>query len=263
MKRSLSLLVLGMVAYGLFLVTYLPMSLALKWSGVMPEEVRAYGVRGTILDGEFDALLWQNWRLDRIRWRFAPLQLFRGRIAYSLRFTNPDGSGEAITGIGIGGTVHMNDLMLRLPLKYLSRQWSLPTRFGGLIEVDLTEFSIEDGAITAADGALIWSDAHLRASPPVALGTFNAHIEPLEKDGELSFEGPISDNGGAINASGAMQLSTNGNWQIRGKLALRDSSNTSVAHLLNSLGSTGADGTAGFELKGKLPLPQPDLVPEE
>jgi len=254
MRRSLSLLLLGAISYALFLFAYMPMSAALKWSGKLPQDVVPYGLRGSILHGEADALLWQNWRADDVRWRFAPWQLLHGHVAYTLHFSIPDGGGSATIGVGLGGATELTDMQLRLPLKYLSRQWSLPTRFDGSIEVDLAEFAIEGGHITAANGDLIWSNARLRADPPVPLGDFQGHIEPLEDADQLSFQGPISDSGGPLSASGALQLQPDGSWQIRGKLSLRDPSSTAIAHLLDSLGRAGADGKVAFNLKDRLPL---------
>jgi len=254
MKQSISLLLIGTVAYGLFLIATLPMSLALKWLPDLPAQIAPYEVHGSILDGGATALLWRNWRLDRLQWQFAPLQLLRGRLAYTLQFSIPEGAGSATFGVGIGGGAQLRQLDLKLPLKYLSQQWSLPTRFGGDIQVNLAELAIEDHQITDARGTLTWSQAHLRADPPVPLGDFEAQLEAQEQDGTRRYQGPISDDGGPLNASGSLQLNSDGHWRMHGKLALRDPSRKAIAHLLSSLGRPGADGKVPFDLKGQLPL---------
>jgi len=260
MRQAIFLSLLGIVSYALFLLLTVPMSLALNWSGKLPDDVSTYGVEGSILDGNADALIWQDWRFDRLQWQFAPLQLLSGRLGYQLSFTNPDGSGSANAGIGLGDSIHLDQLALRLPLSWLSRQWSLSSRFGGDLEAELAKFSIEDGRITVANGTLLWAGAHLRGDPPTALGSFRAELQPDEQDDGTHYRGPISDNGGPLSASGLFELNANGQWQIRGKLALRDTGqaggNQVLTRLFNSLGTAGADGKVDFTLQGQLPLPQ-------
>jgi hypothetical protein len=267
MKQPVLLSLLGITAYVLFLLLTLPMSLALNWSGKLPEEVTTYGVEGSILDGSADALIWQSWRFDRLHWQFAQLQLLSGRLGYQLRFTNPDGNGSATVGMGLGNSVHFDQLALRLPLPWLAGQWSLSPRFGGEVEAELAEFSIEDGRITAANGALLWSAAHLRGEPPTALGSFRAELQPVAQHDGTVYRGPISDNGGPLGASGQFELTTDGLWQIRSKLALRDggkvSTNPALVRLFSSMGAAGADGKVDFKLQGQLPLPQPQTSADQ
>ena len=265
LRQPLFLAALGVASYAFFLFITLPMSLALDWSDKLPAEVSTYGIEGSIFDGSADTLVWQNWRLDRLQWQFSPLQLLSGRFGYQLRFTNPDGSGSGSTnaGVGLGGSTHLDQLALRLPLSWLSRQWSASTRFAGDLDITLAELTLEDGLITAAEGTLLWADARLRGSPPTPLGNFRALLLPVEQDGVSHYRGPISDNGGPLSASGEFELSTDGQWQIHGKLALREGSNSggnrALAQLLASLGTAGADGKVDFSLRGQLPLPQGDV----
>lgn len=261
MRQSILLTLLGLAGYAFFLLITLPMSLALDWSGKLPADVTTYGIEGSVMDGRADALIWQNWRFERLQWQFAPLEMLSGRLGYHLSFTNPDGSGSANAGIGLGNSIHLDQLALRLPLSQLSQQWPSSNRFGGDLEADLSEFSIEDGRIDAASGSLLWSAAHLRSDPPTALGSFRAELQAVGQDGEVLFRGPVSDTGGALSASGQLELNTEGLWQIHSKLALRTSAsprgNTALAALFNSLGRVGADGKLDFALQGQLPLPEP------
>lgn len=261
MRQAILLTLLGIVSYAFSLLITLPMSLALDWSGTLPAEVTTYGVEGSIIDGSADTLIWQNWRFDQLQWRFDLQQLLSARIGYHLRFTNPDGSGAANAGIGLGSSIHLDQLTLRLPLSWLSRQWSFSTRFGGELAAELSEFAIEDGRISAASGTLLWSGAQLRGDPPTALGSFRAELQAVEQDDGSHYRGPISDNGGPLSASGQFDLSPDGQWQIGGKLALRDAGKPdgkpALAQLFNSLGSVGADGKVDVKLQGQLPLPAP------
>ena len=251
MKRILALLMVGLIGYTLFLLLYLPMPLALQWFVKPPPELGLYWVRGNLMRGQADALIFDSWRLDQIRWNFSPAQLLGGHLAYQLRFTNPDGRGQAIVGRGLFGDTQLQDLDLMLEVAYLSRRWSLSSRFGGQLRLLLQGATVEDGRITAAQGSLSWTGAHLRGDPPVPLGDFQAVIEPGDKEGD-GFSGPISSQGGPLSVSGSLQLTPDGRWSLRGKLASRDRANTALARMLDSLGKAGADGKVAFKLSGTL-----------
>ena len=259
MRQPVFLILLGLASYAFFLLITLPMSLALNWTGKLPEAITTYGIEGSILDGRADALIWQDWRFDRLQWQFNPLQLLSGRIGYQLSFTNPDGNGSANVGIGLGDSMQLDQLALRLPLTGLPRQWSLSARFGGELQAELSEFSIQDGRISAANGTLIWASAHLRGNPPTALGSFRAELTPTGQDDGIHYQGPISDNGGPLSAVGQFDLNADGSWQMHGKLALRNTgkpnANKNLAQLFNSLGRAGTDGKVDFNIQGQLPLP--------
>ena len=259
MKRILTLILVGIIGYAFFLLWYLPAPLALQWYGALPGGLQAYGVRGTLFDGQADALIGPDLRLDRFSWRLAPGELLTGRLGYHLSFTNPDSSGSATVSRGLSGAITLSPLELHTALKALSDRWAFAKRFGGELSLQMPSLTLDNGRIVDARGGIAWSGAHLRGDSPVALGGFQARLDGSEQgDG---FTGPIGDNGGPLSVTGRLQLTPDGHWTLKGKLSARDPANTDLARLLASLGRAGSDGKIAFEWNGQLPpallLPAP------
>jgi hypothetical protein len=253
MKRLLVLLLIGIVAYAFFLLLYLPALVALNWYGPLPGNLQFYGVRGTVIHGQADALIWPGGRLDQFDWRLAPGELLAGRLGYQLNFSNPDhSSGHAIISRGLSGDTVLSPLKLQTDLKTLSHRWTFAKRFGGELSLQLQSLTLDAGRIIDVHGGIAWSGAHLRGSDPVPLGGFQARFEAAGEAND-GFEGPIGDNGGPLSVTGRLQLRANGHWTLKGKLALRDPANTALAPLLSSLGRAGSDGKITFEWSGQLP----------
>lgn len=257
MRRALALLLLGLVGYGLFLLAYMPMPLALQWFAKPSPDLGLFGVRGNLTGGQADAVIADQWRFDRLRWSFSPARLLHGQLAYRLRFDGPDGRGAGLVGRALLGGGRLNDLDLVLEVPYLNRHWSLPPRFGGELQLRLQRAAIDDGRITAADGDLRWRGAHLLTEPPLPLGSFDATIAPDPDDGG-GFGGPLRGSDGPLAVQGRFDLLPDGRWTLSGKLALRDRRNPALARLFGSLGRPGADGKVGFEFGADL---QPLLTP--
>jgi len=262
MKRLLALILVGIVAYAFFLLLYLPALVALNWYGPLPGNLQFYGVRGTVIHGQADALIWPGGRLDQFDWRLAPGELLAGRLGYQLNFSNPDhSSGHAIISRGLSGDTVLSPLKLQTDLKTLSHRWTFAERFGGELSLQMQSLTIDNGRITDARGEIVWSGAHQRGSNPVPLGSFQAHLEATGDADDTGFEGPISDNGGPLSAIGRLQLSADGHWTLKVKLASHDPADSVLTPLLSSLGRAGSDGKVPFEWSDQLPpallLPRP------
>lgn len=268
MKRILILALIGIVAYAFFLLWYLPAPLALQWYGPLPNGMQLYGVRGTPIHGQADALIGPKSRLDHIDWQLAPGELFTGRLGYHLSFNNPNSSGHGIISRGLSGSISAAPLELRTDLKALSHRWDFAERFGGQLALQIRSLTIDDGRIIDAQGEVAWSGAYLRGDSPDPIGGFQARIEAGintgNEQGNDGFGGPIGDNGGPLSVTGRLQLNPDGSWTLKGKLSLRDPTNTAAASLLASLGRPGSDGKTPFEWTGQLPpaLLLPGPAPE-
>ena len=260
MKRLLTLVLIGIVGYAFFLLLYLPAIMALNWYGPLPGGLQAYGVRGTLFDGQADALIGPDLRLDQYTWRIAPGELLAGRLGYHLSFTNLNNSGNGIVSRGLNGTAHFSPLELQADLKALSRHWAFAKRFGGKLSLQLQSLTLDKGHIVDARGGIAWSGAHLRGDRPIPLGGFQARLDGSSEQDD-GFTGPIGDNGGPLSVTGRLQLKPDGHWTLKGKLALRNPANTDLGPLPASLGRPGSDGKIAFEWSGQLPpallLPSP------
>jgi len=254
MKRLLALVLIGIVAYAFFLLIYLPAPVVLNWYGPLPGGMQLYGVRGTLISGQADALIGRNGRLDQFGWQLAPTELLIGRLGYQLKFNNPDdSSGHGIISRGLSGDTVLGPLELRTNLKALSGRWPFAKRAGGELSLQLQSLTIDHGRITDARGGIAWSGAHLRSDDSVPIGGFQARFEATGDAADDGFEGPIGDNGGPLSVTGRLRLNADGHWTLKGKLALRDPVDTALTPLLNSLGHAGSDGRIAFEWSGQLP----------
>jgi len=104
-RSSWSLVALGIVALLVFVVVTLPASLLggrLERIGVT-----AMAFTGSIWSGTAVGLAWRGAVLGDLRWRVAPLELFRGRLGAHVTLTRPDGRIESNVAATLAGNLHL------------------------------------------------------------------------------------------------------------------------------------------------------------
>src|SRR5512137_2352946 len=87
-SSSWSLIALGIVALLVFALATLPASLLA--GRLQRNGVTAASFAGSIWSGAATGLAWRGAVLGDLRWRVAPLELFRGRIGAHVTLSRPD-----------------------------------------------------------------------------------------------------------------------------------------------------------------------------
>lgn len=259
MKRVLTLLLPGLVAFGVSLLATLPAAQFYAWFGDRFEAVQAYGLRGKLVAGSADRLTWKGVTINGLRWSLHPSSLLRGRLALRVEFRDPrsEARGKALVGITPGGALHLSRTRLHLPMAALLQLWpEAPLALGGMLRLDLKQLVLDAGHIRAARGRLDWRQARLTGASPVPFGDLGLALAP---DGDR-YKGLLTDQGGPLRVAGLLTLEADGAYRFHADLAVADPAQRRLATALRLIGPAGADGKVRIDFDGRLPLPGRDPV---
>lgn len=211
--RFTVLVLLGLVAYLGFLVASLPAAQAWRWAGDrLP--VQAYGLSGTVWDGQAAVVLQEGRRLEAVQWQLVPTRLLLGRLAANIQARLPDGRLRSEVTAAPGGRLTARQLRLDMPAPALL-QWlgltRLPVQVDGRLDALLRELSLEGQRLLSADGLLSWHGAVVRfGNAPLPLGDVALRLEPATG----GINGTLSNQGAPIDLGGALRLTPDGRFVL-------------------------------------------------
>lgn len=246
-KQLIAYLLLGLLAYALFLVWTFPADRAAALLRQQQPQLQLAGVTGTVWSGRAATVQYQGQRLARFRWQFQPLALFTGRLGFTIAFDGEGRSGSADIGLRPDGSVVVTDIDARLPLAELAPLLGMPVTLNGMAEIKLDELAFAAGAIQRAEGDIHWRQ--IAISEPVAqkFGDFSARFTTEEGGVKAQFR----DQGGPLQLEGTLRL-TGGNYQFNARAVVRDPQQALLRQALQSAGRLEADGRVTLEYSGRL-----------
>lgn len=211
--RLTILVLLGLVAYLGFLVASLPAAQAWRWAGDQVP-AQAYGLSGTVWEGQAAVVLQDGRRLDAVQWKLAPAKLLLGRLAANVQARLPDGRLRSEVTVAPGGRLTARQLRLDMPAPALL-QWlgltRLPVQVDGRLDALLRELSLEGQRLLSADGLLSWHGAVIRfGNAPLPLGEVALRLEPATG----GINGTLSNQGAPIDLGGTLRLTPDGRFVL-------------------------------------------------
>lgn len=242
------LLIVGLIAYLVFLPATLPAVHFLGWSGLADRGMFLSGVGGTAWAGHADTLRYHRLALDKVRWRFRPLGLFAGRVEFGVKFFAADSRGIMEVGRSLFGDLLLRDT--RAEVSALALNPLLPpgtVQLGGTFQVDLKRAVYREGPV-GAEGKVVWKDAAIVDPVAVSLGSLELQLQ--NTDG--GFNGKLTDIEGPIEVRGDVSLSAGNAYRIAGTIKPRESLPPEVRRVLPFLGLPDAQGRYRIELSGTL-----------
>lgn len=247
MKRKLKILAIGAIAFALFLLGRIPASVA--FDHLLPGQVVATNVSGTIWHGSAAGLALDGMRLGETTWRLQLSSLLRAELAYA--FSTRIG-GQALTGTAASrssGTITLRKITGRIPLSELSAY--LPTGFlTGTAEIDAESVRIEDGWPSAIDGRFVVSDlSALTTRPPTNFGDFEAIFD---QQSDMPLTGSLNDLSGPIELSGQVTLASDRSFDLNATVAAKPDATPQISNMLNFVGPADGQGRRQLSYSGRL-----------
>ena len=251
MKKWIRFLVLGSIAYVVFLVVTFPAAHAYRLIHNQLNGVQLGGLDGTVWSGSAQVLKTKTLRLQNVGWeiRFWPLLL--GRLELKLDSMDKELRFSTYAGRTLGGMIYVRGVQGQVPVATLQAMtpYSVPAVQGDLIFDDL-EIGLSDGKIIKGTGELLWKGAAITIGSPLKLGGFSLELKTEAKD----ITGVLKDTGGPLQAEGILKLGPEGSYQFRGRFTPRDS-NSELARNLRMLGAPNKTGDYELNYNGQLPVP--------
>lgn len=244
MKRTVTIVVLGIVAFAAIVLARLPASWLLPTGGA---NFSCASVDGSLWSGYCSGLKVRGTPLGDLAWQLRPARLFLGKLAAHVDLEHPPTtSAQADVEIGIGGTVVARNLTASLPLDPTLLP-GVPPTLSGAVHLDLTLAKVtRKGVVDALEGRIEASDLVDRSGYVTPLGNF----EVTFPGGQPTPTGEVQDIGGPLAVTGKLVLTPQPGYDLSGYVTPRASATQPLINAVQFLGSPDAQGRRPFALSG-------------
>ena len=247
MKSKLTLVVVGVAAYAVFLVATLPASVLLdRAQKAQPGKFEVKEASGTAWRGS--AKLTLNTPggpvdVDPVQWHWLPSRLFTARFAFDISATAPGIRAHTVGARYLGGW-EARDLEVRGEAANLATllPWISAWRPEGRIAIESPKLDTDGIAVTGS-ARVEWRDAAVALSELRPLGTYRADIEAQRHAGRVT----VSTLSGRLRISGKGTLTPPASVSFSGEARAEPESAAALQPLLNLLGPARADGAHALE----------------
>jgi len=251
MRRLLAYILLGLLAYTVFLVLLCPADLlieqlAQRLPGFSVQSVQGGVVQGTARSVQLSATA----RLETIAWQLRVLPLLLGRIEYDLQLTAPELNIRGIASLGFDRQLRIVALNGQLPLpRAIALAGRPPPPLNGMLELENVGLSLNrDYQPTAAGGLIHLHNLSTSFGTPLSLGNFDIQLQAQAS----ALIASIQDQGGPLQLNGNLTLDPDGRYRFTAQAAPRDQDNRELYQALSLLGRPGGNGKWTFDFAGNL-----------
>lgn len=244
MKSKLSWFALGLAAYLLCLIIYLPANQVLG-RAPLPDNIQFSQVSGTLWQGSAGQVLINGVPIQQVNWQLSASSLLLGRAQLVLDAGNPRAADEVslngeislkltdvsqLQGQQLRAFIPTNMLVARLPLP-------VPVNAGGRLRVTVEQLDYQHGCqLLQGNGS--WLNAQVAGiSGPIAMGTIDATLGCQQQDIRVQIEQP-----NLLGLEVVGLLSPNQQLRINGKFKPDPSLPTEVHQAAKFFGRTDAQG---------------------
>lgn len=254
-RRVWPLLLLGVLAYAIFLLVQFPAAVAHAFArgALSGAGVQLAGLSGSVWSGRAASAQIQGLPLGGVNWQLRVLPLLTGRAAGELSFRHDQGSGRTRFSAG-NGNARLNDVEAQIPAAHVAPLVkAVPLTLGGTLVLRMQEIEMQADApakLVSASGRLVWQDAALGVANPraYALGNLGADIETTT-DG---LRANLRDGGGPLEMDVQALLTPDARYRVTGRFGTRAEAEQELVTAIRFMGRPGPDGRVVVDLNGKL-----------
>lgn len=268
MKRIAVYISLGVIAYGVFLITQAPAAFLLDQARHFQPGLQTEQINGTLWQGAVKGLRMRPEQAHRqilsmpldLSWRWRPQGLFTGLLAFQAHATASELDLAANIAIdrdrqlmlsALEGKISLSRIAALIdasPLMASSQNETLNILAGELQLSDGELAFDSQGRIALAEGEVFLRDMRLTLGDNLHLGDYTARLITKAQ----LIEAEIMDQGGPLELSGVLQLKPGGNYRCSGQLGVRESATPELRQMLVLLGRPAADGKWRFNFTGAI-----------
>ncbi len=253
MKRVLQYSLLGLLAYGFFMLVQFPASALANWTTRAIPGLTVQQVSGSAIQGSARDVRLKEAQLASLTWQMRFLPLLLGRLEYRVNVSETGVQLDANVGTGFfNSRWWVTDIEGQLPM---SKAWSMVSQTPALLTGEITfakagiSWDNNDGAVYAADGTIRFLDTLTTAlGDSLQIGSFNAELSADTPD----LLADLEDSGGPLEFSGMLRLAPTGRYQLVGSAGLRDNADNRLRDALDFLGQPSGDDQWQLEVSDML-----------
>ncbi len=243
MKRTLTVIVLVIVAFAAIVLARLPAS----WLLPTGSDLNCVSVEGSLWSGYCSGLTVQGTQLGDLTWQLRPARLLLGKLAAHIDLEHaPTTSARGDVEIGLGNTIVARNLTASLPLdpKLLP---GVPPTLSGTLHVDLALAKVtKKGVVYRLEGRIEATDLVDRSGYVTPLGNFAVTFTGSAPQPT----GDLQDVGGPLAVQGKLVLTSQPGYDLSGYVTPRPSAVPALVNAIQFLGSPDAQGRRQFAMSG-------------
>jgi general secretion pathway protein N len=247
--RTLFLVLLGLVAFGIILVVTMPASfIASQVAPALPPNVAIEGATGNMWSGEASVRAAPGGvpvTMEKVRWRFKPERLADGKIAFDTSATS--GVFEAKMELQRDGTRwHVRDLRIDGDAGGFATIFPILAayRFTGPVTATAASLDGNDREVWG-DVRIEWRDAATALSQVRPVGTYRADWHGDGPSGRIN----VATLMGPLRISGAGATGSPARLEFSGEAGADASAGLSLDPLLDQIGPRKPNGTRAIEIR--------------
>lgn len=246
MKRTVWLVIFGLLVFGGIVIARLPAS----W--VLPDPrhgLSCSDVDGTIWMGTCTGLSVQQQPIGDLTWQLHASRLLAGKLNADVTVTRPNASVEGNVETGFDRKITARDVKADLPLDR-DLVSALPPNFRSLrgkIHADLAQLRIEGQAVKVIQGVVEAHDlTDGEGSNAQRWGSYSLTFPAPSKGNPL---GQLRDlGGGPLAVEGTLRVTPEPGFDLEGLVTARPTASAELAKDIQFLGSPDAQGRRPFSL---------------
>ena len=239
------LIAVGIVALIIGLLTAFPARIAYQWFA--PPGVSLESISGSVWSGHVAQAEIEGLYLQDLSWRFKPLGVFSGNLAYAIEATPVSGFINATVLLGVTSTIRVEDLQASLPLQSFERVARMPGLRGN-VNLQFDRIVVKDGLPVAANGELAVANL---VAPLIYRGSIGGYrAEFFTQDtGVLA---SVVDTDGVVDLAGSFEIAADRSYQFLGQLAPKAETPADLQSQMRFLGTPNDRGRYELRLEGQL-----------
>ena len=244
MKRTVTVIVLVIVAFAAILLARLPASWLLPGSSA---NFSCASVEGSLWSGYCSGLTVHGAALGDLTWQLRPSRLLVGKLAAHIDLEHPPAtSAKGDIEIGLGGTVVARNLTASLPLDPTLLP-AVPPTLTGTLDVDLAVAKVtKQGVVRSLQGRIEAHDLIDHSGYVTPLGNFAVTFP----GGGPQPTGDVEDIGGPLAVAGQLVLTPQPGYELSGYVTPRANATQPLVNAIEILGSPDAQGRRQFGMSG-------------
>jgi len=248
--RIIRYTLIGLVAFAIGLVVFLPARVAAGWIEQMAP-VSMGGVTGTLFAGHAAYASGPGGAVEDLDWTLHPLTLLLGRISADIEVASDLGGFSALASRSLFGTTRLQNMTGRASAGWLAKLGGytfLP--IAGDIGIDISDAAFDDQLqFSALAGQIRMANTRWQLfNPPVELGRFTTALDHNDNGIRVA----VVDSEGPLAIDGQVQLAADRRYQLDVRLRARAGADARLEQMLGQVAQPDAEGWYRIREQGRL-----------
>lgn len=220
-RRKSFLPLLGIGSFLVFVLWSFPA--AIGFSIIAPDQVRGFGIAGSLWNGEAQLIDINGFRIQQARWRVNPLRLVLGSVTGDATARWGNGFVEAKYSLGLNGAVSIRELQASFNLSQLQSQLNVPG-ISGEMNIRIEKIDWHQGWVREIVGrgeVRNLSTAMIPLGPGQTLGNYELLFDQAAISDATPLTGALRDTGGPLELAGTLILKPPATYELAARIKAR------------------------------------------